>query len=137
MWEGRDGERESVIALGMCLLSGVYCDWTRLGCRLACNLQGRFYMAPSWSTCDPLSCFSFPLPPSVPPPPHSLFPRPHSSWPPILRSECAASQIAALPYRDAESDNGPGYKSQSQLHWELPDLSFGSVFGFGFSFGFL
>lgn len=62
MWEGRDGERESVIALGMCLLSGVYCDWTRLGCRLACNLQGRFYMAPSWSTCDPLSCFSFPLP---------------------------------------------------------------------------
>lgn len=58
--EGRHGERESVIALGMCRLSGVHCDWTRLGCRLACNLQGRFYMAPSWSTCDPLSCFSSP-----------------------------------------------------------------------------
>lgn len=86
-------------------------------------------MAPSWSTCDPLSCFSSP-PPS---------PSPHSSWPLILRSECAASRIAALPYRDAESDNGPGYKSQSQsqLHWEFPDLSYGSVFGFGFSFGFL
>lgn len=66
--EWRDGERESVIALGMCRLSGVHCDWTRLGCRLACNLQGRFYMAPSWSTCDPLSCFSSP-PPS--PSPHS------------------------------------------------------------------
>lgn len=58
--EGWEGKRESVIALGMCRLSGVHCDWTRLGCRLACNLQGRFYMAPSWSTCDPLSCFSSP-----------------------------------------------------------------------------
>lgn len=56
---GVGGCRGSVIALGMCRLSGVRCDWTRLGCRLARNLQGRFYMAPSWSTCDPFSCFFF------------------------------------------------------------------------------
>lgn len=122
--EGWEGKRESVIALGMCRLSGVHCDWTRLGCRLACNLQGRFYMAPSWSTCDPLSCFPTPLHT------HRPSPGPHSSWPLILGSECAASLIAALPYRDAASDNGPGYTGNSPTSATVPSLVFGFSFGF-------
>lgn len=107
------------------------CDWTRLGCRLARNLQGRFYMAPSWSTCDPLSCFFNP-----PPLHHSSLPLYSYCCPLILRSERAASLIAALPLIAMQRQTmDPATSSQSR--WKLPSaFPTVCVFGFGFAYGF-
>lgn len=111
-----------MIALGMCRLSGWTRRDSRLGCRLARNLQGRFYMAPSWSTCDPLSCFFNPSP------------SPPSCCPLILRSERATSLIAALPLIAMQRQTMDPAKSFPSA---FPTVCvFGFAYGFRFRFGF-
>lgn len=87
-------------------------------------------MAPSWSTCDPLSCF-------FNPPPHPS-PLPLYSYccPLILQSERAASLIAALPLIAMQRQTmDPATSPQSR--WEFPSaFPTVCVFGFGFAYGF-
>lgn len=81
-------------------------------------------MAPSWSTCDPLSCFF--NPPPLPPPSVLLLLPAY----PTVRA-CNESDCSAAAYRDAASDNGPGYESTIPL-----GISLGFSYGLRLRFRF-